>query len=59
MIQITVRSIRKESRELNMAAEIAYEVLANEEYADAQYRRFLKEKDKYMDFDEFCRKEGI
>ncbi len=42
-----------------MAAEIAYEVLANEEYADAQYRRFLKEKDKYMDFDEFCRKEGI
>ena len=59
MIQITVRSIRKKRGELNMAAEIAYEVLANEEYADAQYRRFLKEKDKYMDFDEFCREEGI
>lgn len=59
MIQITVRSIGKESGELNMADEIANEVLADEEYADAQYRRFLKEKDKYMDFDEFCRKEGI
>ena len=59
MIQITVRSIRKESGELNMAAEIASEVLKDEEYADAEYRRFLKEKDKYMDFDEFCRKEGI
>ena len=42
-----------------MAAEIASEVLADEEYADAEYRRFLKEKDKYMDFDEFCRQEGI
>ncbi len=42
-----------------MAAEIAIEVLADEEYADAEYRRFLKEKDKYMDFDEFCREEGI
>ena len=59
MIQITVRSIRKESGELNMAAEIASEVLADEEYADAEYRRFLKEKDKYMDFDEFRRDEGI
>ena len=59
MIQITVRSIRKESGELNMAAEIANEVLDDEEYADAEYRRFLKEKDKYMDFDEFCREEGI
>ena len=59
MIQITVRSISKESGELNMAAEIASEVLADEEYADAEYRRFLKEKDKYMDFDEFCREEGI
>ncbi len=43
-----------------MAAEIANEVLAEEEeYADAEYRRFLKEKDKYADFDEFCRQEGI
>ena len=41
-----------------MAAEIANEVLPDE-YADAGYRLFLKEKDKYMDFDEFCRKEGI
>ena len=31
-----------------MAAEIASEVLADEEYADAEYRRFLKEKDKYI-----------
>ncbi len=28
-------------------------------YADAEYRRFLKEKHKYTDFDEFCREEGI
>ena len=42
-----------------MAAEIANQVLTDEEYADAEYRRFLKEKDKYTDFDEFCRKEGI
>ena len=43
-----------------MAAEIAREVLSKEEeYADAEYRRFLKEKDKYVDFDEFCSQEGI
>ena len=43
-----------------MAAEIAREVLSKEEeYADAEYRRFLKEKDKYVDFDEFYRQEGI
>ncbi len=42
-----------------MAAEIASEVLTDEEYADAEHRRFLKEKDKYTDFDEFCRKEGF
>jgi hypothetical protein len=43
-----------------MAAEIAREVLTEEEqYADAEYRRFLKDKDKYIDFDEFCRKQGI
>jgi hypothetical protein len=42
-----------------MAAEVAREALADEEYADAEYRRFLKEKDKYVDFDEFCRKEEI
>jgi hypothetical protein len=43
-----------------MAAEVvAKEILTDEEYADAEYRRFLKEKDKYVDFDEFCRKEGI
>ncbi|MBP7071651.1 MAG: hypothetical protein KBA97_11350 [Methanothrix sp.] len=49
----------KESGELIMAVEIASELLTDEEYADAEYRRFLKEKDKYLDFDEFCRKEGI
>lgn len=59
MIQTTVRSISKESEEFYMAAEIANQVLNDEEYADAEYRRFLKEKDKYMDFDEFCQKEGI
>jgi hypothetical protein len=44
-----------------MAAEVAREVLTTKEddYADAEYRRFLKEKDKYMDFDEFCRQEEI
>lgn len=42
-----------------MAAEIAREVLTDEDYADAEYRRFLREKDTYMDFDEFCRKESI
>jgi hypothetical protein len=30
-----------------------------EEYADSEYRRFLKETDQYMDFDEFCRQELI
>jgi hypothetical protein len=30
-----------------------------EEYADAEYRRYLREKDKYAYFDEFCRKEEI
>ena len=42
-----------------MAAEIAREILTDEEYADAEYGRFLREKDKYVDFDEFCRQEGI
>ncbi len=43
-----------------MAAEVAIEVLSDEEeYADAEYRRFLREKDKYVDFDDFCRQEGI
>lgn len=42
-----------------MAAEVVKESLTNEEYADAEYRRFLKEKDKYVDFDEFCREEEI
>lgn len=43
-----------------MATEVTREVLTEEEeYADAEYRRFLKEKDKYVDFDEFCRQEGI
>ncbi len=43
-----------------MAAEVAKKILTDEEkYADAEYRRFLKEKDKYVDFDEFCRREGI
>jgi hypothetical protein len=42
-----------------MAAEVAREALTDEEYADAEYRRFLKEKGKYVDFDEFCRKEEI
>lgn len=43
-----------------MAAEVAREVLIDEEeYADAEYRRFLKERDSYIDFDDFCCKEGI
>jgi hypothetical protein len=42
-----------------MAAQVAREILNDEEYADAEYQRFLKEKDKYVDFDEFCRKEEI
>lgn len=43
-----------------MATEAAREILSKEEeYTDAEYRRFLREKDKYMDFDEFCRQEGI
>ncbi|HUS75881.1 MAG TPA: hypothetical protein VMY43_07720 [Methanothrix sp.] len=29
------------------------------EYDGAEYRQFLKEKNEYMDFDEFCRQEGI
>jgi hypothetical protein len=42
-----------------MAAKVARETRTDEEYADAEYRRFLREKDKYVDFDEFCRKEEI
>jgi hypothetical protein len=42
-----------------MDAEIAREICTDEEYADAEYRQLLREKDKYMDFDEFCREEGI
>jgi hypothetical protein len=42
-----------------MAAEIASEILTEEEYVDAEYRCFLREKDKYVDFDEFCRQEGF
>jgi hypothetical protein len=43
-----------------MVEEVAREILTNEEeYIDAEYRRFLREKDKYVDFDEFCRQEGI
>lgn len=59
VIQIIGRSIRNESGGLIMAAEIASEILTDEEYADAEYRRFLREKDTYMDFDEFCREEDI
>ena len=44
---------------VNMAAQVVRKILTDEEYADAEYRRFLKEKDKYVDFDEFCRKEEI
>jgi hypothetical protein len=43
-----------------MPAEIARDVLTKEEqYADAEYRRFLKDKDKYKNFDDFCREQGI
>jgi hypothetical protein len=42
-----------------MAADVTKETLTDEEYADAEYRKFLKEKDKYVDFDEFCREEEI
>lgn len=31
----------------------------DKDYADREYRRFLKEKEKYVDFDEFCRSEGM
>jgi hypothetical protein len=37
----------------------AIDILTDEEYSDAEYRRFLREKDKYVDFDEFCCQEGI
>jgi len=30
-----------------------------EEYADSEYKRFLEEKGKYVDFDVFFRKEEI
>jgi hypothetical protein len=30
-----------------------------EKYADEQYRRFLKENDNYVDFDEYYRQKGI
>jgi hypothetical protein len=33
--------------------------LTDGEYADAEFRRFLKEKHQYKDFDEFCRQEEI
>ncbi|VVB64857.1 Uncharacterised protein [uncultured archaeon] len=43
-----------------MAAEVTREVQTEEEaYADAEYRKFLKEKSQYKDFDEFCREQGI
>lgn len=42
-----------------MAVEVSQKILSDEEYADEQYRKFLKEKAKYTDFDEFCREEGI
>ncbi len=31
----------------------------DEDYADEQYRKFLKENDKHVDFDKFCKEEGI
>jgi hypothetical protein len=37
----------------------SFAALNSEEYADAEYRKFLKEKNKYVDFDEFCREQGI
>jgi len=43
-----------------MAADSAKSVLdKDEEYVDAEYRKFLEEKDKYVNFDEFCREKGI
>jgi hypothetical protein len=43
-----------------MAAEVVTKgTLTDEEYAEAEYQKFLKEKDKYVDFDEFCREEEI
>lgn len=59
MILTIGKAIKKEGRCLNMAAEVSREILTDEEYADAEYRRLLKEKDQYMNFDEFCREEGI
>lgn len=31
----------------------------DKDYVDREYRRFLKEKEKYVDFDEFCHSEGM
>lgn len=43
-----------------MAAEVSRDIISeDEEYADAEYRKFLKEKEKYTDFDELCHEEGI
>ena len=42
-----------------MAAEIASKILTDEEYADAEYKRFLREKDQYISLDEYCAKRGI
>jgi hypothetical protein len=43
-----------------MAAEVTRKLQADEEeYADDEYRKFLKEKSQYKDFDEFCREQGI
>jgi hypothetical protein len=43
-----------------MAAEVKRKLQTEEEeYADAEYRKFLKEKSQYKDFDEFCRDQGI
>ena len=43
-----------------MAAEITREIQTEEEaYADAEYRKILKEKSQYKDFNEFCREQRI
>jgi hypothetical protein len=33
--------------------------MTDEEYADAEYRRFLKEKNKYILLDDYCAERGI
>jgi hypothetical protein len=50
---------RQSYKEIGIKRGLIMATLTDEEYADAEYRKFLKEKDKYVDFDKFCREEEI